>query len=74
MAWIKHEIIGLGIAGAAWLIMRVLDVGGNTFQVANSDVSMRLAIAVVIGIVAGFSNSAAVKKKHKGNISAQEKR
>jgi hypothetical protein len=74
MAWIKNEILGLVVAGAAWMIMWVLDIGGNTIQIANSDVSVRLAVAVVIGIIAGFIISAAAKKKHKNNDSVHEKR
>ena len=67
MSWFMFELIGLAVGGVAWLIMWLLDVGGSTFQIANGYVSVRLAIAVVIGIVASLIISAALKRKGKAS-------
>ena len=69
MSWFLFELIGLAVGGAAWLIMWILDVGGGTFQILNGNVSVRLAIAVVIGVVASLILSAALKRKR--NVSAR---
>ena len=67
MSWFMFELIGLAVGSVAWLIMWSLDVGGSTFQIANSDVSVRLAIAAVIGIAARLILSAALKRKRKAS-------
>jgi urea transporter len=69
MSWIRFEIITAVVGGVAWLVMWGLDIGGGNFQIGNTDVSVRLVVAVGIGAIASFIISAVFKQKSdsKGN-------
>ena len=68
MSWVKFELIALVISGTVWLIMWGLDIGGGTFQIGNTDVSIRLAVAAAVGAIGSFVASAASKRKNKQHV------
>jgi len=62
------EIAGLVAAGIVALVMWVLDLGNNTlFQISNLNFSVRLVVALIVGVIISFAVSAVLKRRRSAN-------
>jgi len=58
-----RELAGLLTAAIAWVAMWMLDLGGNTLQILDRDISIRIIVALAIGLLVSLTVSAIVKRK-----------
>ncbi|MCL2426070.1 MAG: hypothetical protein FWD05_07010 [Oscillospiraceae bacterium] len=58
-----RELAGLVAAAITWVFMWALDLGNGTILILDRDISIRIIVALAIGLVVSLSVSAVVKRK-----------
>ncbi|MCL2843421.1 MAG: hypothetical protein FWE28_08170 [Oscillospiraceae bacterium] len=56
------ELLGLVAGGLVWVALWALDIGSNTVHIADADVSARIIVALVTGVVLSFVGSGIRKR------------
>jgi len=56
------ELLGLLIAAIAWVLMWALDFGSNTLELLNHDFSVRIIVALLLGLITSLTVSAIRKR------------
>jgi len=58
-----REFIGLVAVAIAWVFMWALDLGNGTILILDRDISIRIIVALAIGLLVSLTVSTIVKRK-----------
>ena len=59
------EVTGLVVAAIVWVIMWALNLGDGTLQILDRDFSVRIIVALAVGLITSISASAVLRRKGK---------
>jgi len=59
------EALGLVIGALAWVLMWTLNLGDGTLELLERNFSIRILVALAVGLITSFSVSAVLKRKRK---------